>query len=523
LSNYYKVIEQLKSPKESKKIVLISGISIFSIIFLSSVIFNVFPLGIKGQWFYPHNNEGIFPVAEWITGGIIFFAMYVLINFATENKAASRRNKKIILFAVVLLSLFFDIQVLKSGRMGMGENLLAIYDPFATGYFEKALEIKSSKDFLGNFHKNQRYKGRINHSDVHPPGRTLLSYYIYKVIKNFPSLKSVIINTMPLDMEDVFAQIKNNGLLTQFNFSDEVKAAGILHLYLFLLILMLGKLFMAMIVWKVYGHDSALQNSIIYVFIPTTILFFGHYDGLLATVTAFVILFALWEMPVKYIFWKNIFLGFCCSFFILQSIAVALPCMCLALFWFFSDYGKPLKEHVRVVFIRYFLPYGIGIMVFIAVMWSIYDFFLPQVLFSCLYNNEMFFKNQSTRSIIWKLINPAEFLTGAGISVFLVLVAAGIEYIKSIRKGVHLRFFRLSQQNALELASFICLLLLLFTPTRAEVARQWSLACPFVYILAIKAIEHYKFTLKQRVVLGVIQVAQIFIFRFYLEIVLMHP
>jgi hypothetical protein len=121
------------------------------------------------------------------------------------------------------------------------------------------------------------------------------------------------------------------------------------------------------------------------------------------------------------------------------------------------------------------------------------------------------------------LINPAEFLTGAGISVFLVLVAAGIEYIKSIRKGVHLRFFRLSQQNALELASFICLLLLLFTPTRAEVARQWSLACPFVYILAIKAIEHYKFTLKQRVVLGVIQVAQIFIFRFYLEIVLMHP
>ncbi len=500
---------------------IIIGISFCTLIFLLSVIFNLFPLGIPGQWIYPYNNKGVFSFIHLIYGGIIFAFMAMLITHFCSQKQINRQTKVIVLAIIILASFLFDFQVLKSGRMGMGENLLAIYDPFATGYYQKSLTIDSTRNFLSEFNSNQGYRGFINHSDVHPPGRTLFSYYIYSVVKASPVLTAFLIKNMPYDMSDMYKQVKQNNLLPQFKLTDDVKAAAILHIYIFLFILLLGKLFFAFVAWKVYGFDCALQNTILYLFVPTTILFLGHYDGLLATLTSFIILFALWKPEDKYLIPINIVLGICCSLFILQSIAVAVPCLWLVFFWLLRKNKRQKNNNFRFVITHYFIPYGAGILVFIIFMWLCYDFILPSVLFSCIRNNELFFQNQSTRSIIWKLLNPVEFLTGIGLSSFFLLIMFAYDYLKSNHK-IQMKLFQLSQQYALELASLLCLAFLLITPTRAEVARQWSLAWPFVYILVIKATRYYQFKFYHLVILGSLLAAQIFIFRFFLEIVLMH-
>jgi hypothetical protein len=489
---------------------------------LFSVIFNLFPLGIPGQWIYPYNNKGIFSFMHLVYGGIIFALIAGFVVHFCSRRQIGKRNKIIVFSLIILAGFFFDLQVLKSGRMGMGENLLAIYDPFATGYYQKALTIDSTGGFLAGFTTNQRYRGFINHSDVHPPGRTLFSYYIYTIVKNSPQLTAFLIKNMPYDMSDMYQQVKQNNLLPQFNLTDDVKAAAILHIYLFLLILSLGKLFFALAVWKAYGFDCALENSVLYLFVPTTILFLGHYDGLLATFTSFVILFVVWKPPEKYLIPVNIVLGVCCSIFILQSIAVAVPCLWLVFFWLLRKSEYRENDNFRFVVTHYFIPYGIGILIFIIFMWLCYNFILPAVLFSCLRNNELFFQHQSTRSIIWKVLNPVEFLIGTGISTFFLLIIFAYDYIKSANRKIEMKLFQFSKQHALELASLLCLVLLLITPTRAEVARQWSLACPFVYVLVIKATRYYQFKFYHLVILGGLLAAQIFIFRFFLEIVLMH-
>lgn len=501
---------------------IIAGISFCSLAFLFSVIFNLFPLGIPGQWIYPYNNEGIFSFMHLFYGCIIFALIAGLIVHFCSRQQIDKRSRTIVFLFIISASFFFDLQVLKSGRMGMGENLLAIYDPFATGYYQKALTIDSPGRFLAEFSVNQRYRGFINHSDVHPPGRTLFSYFIYKIVKNSPGLTAFLIKNMPYDMRDMYQQVKHNNLLPQFNLTDEVKAAAILHIYLFLFILLLGKLFFAFAAWKAYGFDCALQNSVLYLFVPTTILFLGHYDGLLAAFTSFIILFVLWKPPGKYLIPVNIILGICCSLFILQSIAVAVPCLWLVFFWLLRKNEYKENNNFRFALTHYFIPYGTGILIFIMLMWLCCDFFLPAVLFSCLLNNELFFQHQSTRSIIWKLLNPVELLVGTGVSTFFLLIIFAYDYIKSASHKIQMKLFQFSRQNALELASMLCLVFLLITPARAEVARQWSLAWPFVYILVIKAVRYYQFKFYHLAILGSLVVAQIFIFRFFLEIVLMH-
>ncbi len=512
----------LKKPGLSKNNYIIIGISLCSFVFLLSVVLNLFPMGIPGQWIYPYNSQGMLSLNHIIFGGLVFAAICVLVAKLYSKESASTQSKFVLLFIIISGSVVFDIQVLKSGKMGMGENLFAIYDPFATGYYQKALSISSTNDFLGKFHQNQAYTGFINHINVHPPGRTLMSYYIYKTVENVPGLTALLLKSMPEDMRDAYRLIKNNNLFPMFKLTDEVKAAAILHIYFFLLILLLSKFLFALAVWKAYGVDCSVQTSVLYLFVPTCLLFLGHYDGLLACCSAFIILYALWQPKTKYLFLSNIILGICCSLFILQSVAIAIPCLWLVFFWLSRDTQQTEKNHFNYVFVNYFIPYALGILLFIVFMFICFDFLLPRVLFSCLHNNEMFFKNQSSRTIIWKLLNPVEFLIGTGLSGFFLLLVWAYDYFKSISWRTLPKRFPLSDQHALELASCACLAVLLFSPTRAEVARQWSLAWPFVYILVIKACQYYQFKFYQIAILGVGLVVQIFIFRFFLEIVLMH-
>ena len=506
---------------------LTGAISLVTLAMFFCVIFNVFPLGIPEEWIYPHNKQGMFSFAHLIYGFLIFAFVCILANqLYTNGKPA--RNKIITIFSIILIaSSFFDIQVLKSGRMGMGENLLAIYDPYTTGYYQKALEIKSVSKYMSGFHKQQTYKGFVNHSDVHPPGRPLISYMLYRGVKACPPLKSFLLETMPVDISDMYRQIEENDLLPYFTLTEEVKAAGVLHIYMFLFFLFCARLFFALALWKLFGTKVATGFSIIYMFVPSPILFIGHYDVLLATISTLLMFYALLtrDMKNKYLILGNIAAGILCAALILQTVAVAVCCLWLVLFFLLAYNGKSGKQHFYKVFVYYYLPYGLGILISMLLMQLLFSFNLPKVLFTCLHNNAIFFKSQCTRSILWKFLNPAEFFTVSGLSCSLLLLAGAFEFLRrKFKKPGELQFPKqfhlLNEQQAAGLSSALCILFLFFTPTNAEVARLWILAWPFVYILTIKTAILFHLRFSHLVILGTLLVTQTFIFRFFVEIVL---
>ena len=411
--------------------------------------------------------------------------------------------------------------------MGMGENLLAVYDPYTTGYYQKALEIKSVPKYMSGFYKQQAYSGFVNHSDVHPPGRPLISYMLYQSVKACPILKSFLLKTMPLDLSDMYRQIEENDLLPYFTLTDEVKAAGILHIYLFLFLLICARLLFALTLWKLFGTETTIKFSVLYMFVPSPILFLGHYDVLLATISTLLMFYALLtrNMKNKYLISGNTITGMLCAVLILQTVAVAVCCLWLVLFFLLAYNGKTGKQHFYKVLVYYYLPYGLGILISILLLQLLFNFNLPKVLFACLHNNALFFKHQCTRSILWKLINPAEFFTVSGLPCSLLLFAGTFEYLRrrfKTRENLQFpkQFHPLNEQQAAILSSILCILFLFFTPTNAEVARLWILAWPFVYILAIKSAILFDLRFSQLATLGALLVTQTFIFRFFVEIVL---
>ena len=511
----------------SKNNLLTGGITILTLTVLFFVTFDVFPLGIPGEWIFPHNKQGMFSFAHLIYGFLAFALVCVLANqLYAHGKPA--KNKIIATFAIILIvASFFDIQVLKSGRMGMGENLLAIYDPYTTGYYQKALEIKSVPEYMSGFHKQQAYSGFVNHSDVHPPGRPLISYMLYQSVKACPILKSFMLRTMPLDLSDMYRQIEENDLLPYFKLTEEVKAAGVLHIYMFLFFLMCARLFFALTLWKLFGTEMTVKFSILYMFVPSPILFLGHYDVLLATISALLMCYALLmrNMKSKYLIFGNIVAGMVCAVLILQTVAVAVCCFWLVLFFLLANNGETGKQHFYKVLLHYYLPYGFGILISMLMMQLFFDFNLPKVLFSCLHNNALFFKTQCTRSLLWKLINPVEFFTASGLSCSFLVFAGIFELLRHKLKShkklqLPKQFKSLDKIQAAELSSILCILLLFFTPTNAEVARLWILAWPFLYILTIKAATLFNLSFRQLTILGALLVTQTFVFRFFVEIVL---
>lgn len=517
----------MQKPIFLQKNFLTGGITILTIAVLFCVVFDVFPLGIPGEWIYPHNKQGMFSFIHLIYGFLIFAFVCVLANqLYAHGKPA--KNRVIAIFSIILAATsFFDIQVLKSGRMGMGENLLAVYDPYTTGYYQKALEIKSVSEYMSGFQKQQAYSGFVNHSDVHPPGRSLISYLLYKSVKACPVLKSFLLKTMPLDLKDMYRQIKENDLLPYFTLTEEVKAAGVLHIYMFLFFLFCARLLFALTLWKLFGTETAVKFSVLYMFVPSPILFLGHYDVLLATVSTLLMFYAslTGDMKNKYLIFSNIIAGMLCAALILQTVAVAVCCLWLVLFFLFMDNGESGRQHFYKVLVYGYLPYGLGILISMLLMQLLFNFNLPEVLFACLQNNALFFKHQCTRSVFWKLLNPAEFFTVSGLPCSFLLFAGAFEYLRRNFKTPAGRqfpkqFYPLNKQQAAVISSVLCILFLFFTPTNAEVARLWILAWPFVYILAIKSAIFFDLRFRQLVILGALLVTQTFIFRFFVEIVL---
>ncbi|HPN84846.1 MAG TPA: hypothetical protein PK821_05860 [Victivallales bacterium] len=488
----------------------------FSVIFYVLVVFDLIPMGIPGQWVFPHVGPGyVFPLHEAIISLIIGAMILALSVRLGSDQALPKKVCRAGIFSLSVLGIFFDWNILLSGRIGFSENLYAVYDRYATGYLEVAENIESISDYIKGFHGAQEKSGMVNHINVHPPGRTVLSYLVLKTVYASPFLEDFLLRTMPTDASHAFKAIEDDNIFPYFDMDGKKKATGLLILYLFLFFLAAGKIFMAFVIWMLFGPRAALFSACFYMFCPSSILFFGHYDCFMSANAALLVLLAVCANRYDSIVLAY-FSGFFACLSSLFSIAFGVPCLWILIYWFFCD----LKDGgIRKFIFKRLLPFGIAYFFVIILLQLIFKFPYFNVLLSCLKNNDKFFQIQSTRTWIWKLLNYVEFMTAVGFPLMVMLFSCVI-----IKFGKILRKFRegmISHFDPVLIATFIIMMFLFFTPTRAEVSRQWSSAIPLMSLIFPYLFLSFKEqATKMFILCGSLLITQIIVFRFFIKIVI---
>ncbi len=496
---------------------LAAVVATISVVLLAAVALDAFPLGVPGEWVYPHNAQGLLPLAEWVA--CVFLAAAAAAVAVGYRMPFSPQYAIPRLSALLLLGFAFDWNVLAAGRAGAAENLLALFDRYATGYLESAAGITSTTTYLRDFRNSQEAITDVNHVNAHPPGRILFSKTILDVVRASPAMRCILLDTAPSSMREALAAMEENGFFPYLKTDDDIKAAAIALLYIFLVLLLLGKLAIALAIWELWGSTAALSMGCLYLFVPSPLLFLGHYDFFLASLGALLLWLgivaarrATWPLP----FALGAYSTLCLTF----SIAFGVPCLWLGLFWLL-EIGVRRKDWRRLLF-HFILPYAGGIVLVLASLWLFFGFPLVSVCFGCLNLNSKFFAAQGAgRSVVWKLLNPVEWFASVGIPASLAALLCAAEWLRRRNLRGALAEFAESPAGPAAAASCAALLFLFLTPMRAEAARQWMVAWPIAYLLFAAVFRNLGDAARiPLIVLGLLQAAQILVFRFYVKLVL---
>ncbi len=488
---------------------------VVTLLVLTGVVFDLIPMGIPSQWVFPHNSSGVLPVPEFILGFLLFATIAYVALSARRHGASSRMAVAARIAVIVLLGVLFDWVVLLAGRTGAAENTFALLDEHATGYYEIAVGIDSATDYMRTFHARQKEpKGMFTHADTHPPGRTLFSYALHRIVQSSPRLRAALVATMPLDIRKAFRIIEENRMFPQFEVTDTIRAGILLHIYVFLALLAVGKIIVALSIWRLYDATTSLEMACLYMFVPSPILFFGHYDCFFGAVTASSVALAILAVQRESRLLSFSY-GVVAMLHILLSVAFGVPGVWVGLYWLLA---LPSYESPRAFLSRYVVPGLGGCILVLAVLWVGFGLPLIKVCALCLKYNSEFFADQSVRTAIWRLVNPVEFLVSMGIHAAVVLLA----YVWNIRKRLPniLEARNEHPANPVILAAVGMFFLLLFAPTKAEVSRQWSLVWPIFFLVLPKAYLHFRgLTRRLLLVSGALLTLQIFVFRFFVKLV----
>ena len=104
----------------SKRNLLTGIIALLTLAMLFCVVFDIFPLGIPGEWIYPHNKQGMFSFVHMVYGFLIFAFVCVLANQLYAHGKPTK-NKIITIFSIILIAAsFFRHTGLKIRQDGNG-------------------------------------------------------------------------------------------------------------------------------------------------------------------------------------------------------------------------------------------------------------------------------------------------------------------------------------------------------------------------------------------------------------------
>ncbi|MBP9716654.1 MAG: hypothetical protein KBD51_01795 [Candidatus Levybacteria bacterium] len=467
--------------------------ALISIIFFALIAFDFSPY-LRGpapyppDWRWPY--EPINTLSRiWAPLGVI--ALIILIFKKKENKNLKSRNYKTML-VFVILSFLLQISLLYYSRSGVEVLVHRTINPMISGYFSVSNQIFDLGSFLRNY--NQSLYDYPMYARFHPPGGVLFYYLLEFILKPFSHLFANILSVNPThsDVALLWNSLemyqKFNALVSGFVVAF-IASLSIIPIYLSSRIL--------------YGEKAAIRSSVLFIFVPSLLLFTPLIDVFMPLFTCTSLYLYLKGNQTKnylYYFFAGLIL-FLGAFFTLTFIPLLFFFSLLFLIKFIQD-----KEDLKTV-IGNFISFSSGFLLIPFLLFFSGFNFIDTVRTIMIYHEAA---QAGREHLTWYFYNLYDFILFAGIPVGIMFAYLMFDSVKTFRKTKSLK-----KIDYVFLSFIIMLLAVNFSGTvRAETGRIWLPFVPLLIIVVANFVTNkLKFTSQQFILLLLLQATQVLIFQ----------
>lgn len=450
-------------------------IILITLIFFISVGFDISPY-VRGPAPYPPDWRWPYlfiNTLDRIYLPLLIILFIVCIFWFTEkrNKIFERYTIKFLLL-LILLSFLFQLSVQFFSRAGISVLIHRIINPELNGYFTAALPIRNIFDFLRTY--NDNILTFIYHAKSHPPGAILFFYFIKQMMLAIPLLGNIA-NSFTPNHADVRA------LWTPLLPAEKATAIISSFLIPFLSTLTIIPLYYTSKI--LYGTKTALRSVILFIFIPSVVLFIPINDSFLHFFAITSVLFLIKGLKAQntmlhflYLLFSGLFL-FCGILFNLSL----LPLVILLGTYFLlfkinklSSFNKNYSYYFKEIVIKGIF-FGFGFLLMPVLLFFIFKFNFIQMLEIIMGS----VPDVHTRSYtLWIFYNLWDLFIFAGIPIAVVF------FISLKHETVNLIIKKWNKIDHIFISFLIMLLILNFSGSiRGETGRILVIFMPFMALI----------------------------------------
>lgn len=418
---------------------------------------------------------------------ILVFICGILIIFLINR--FNKFNTRIILFLLILFCFCMEISLLYFSRAGIFVLIHRIINPELNGYFTASLSIDNLYVFLNKY--EQSVLSLPMHAQGHPPGAILFFYSINYIAQIFSHVPSILVNISPqtTDVKHVWEMLRVNeriGVIISTILIPLLSSFVVIPIYY------LGKI--------TYSQRTGIVASLLYILLPSTMLFLPINDVFLSLFPLFSIILLLIGFKKNNIIYPLLSgIVFYSGLFFSLSILPTSIIILFVLLW----YREKSKKTLIKIFEISLLPFIVGLILLPTFLYLFFDFnsiSLTKTLLSGLPDKREY--------NIWVLYNLYDFFIFAGVPVLFIFIFSTYESIKNYINNKQINYF---------IFAFLCMILLLnFSGTvRGEVARIWLPFYPFLVLPVAQYLITNKIPTYQLLLIFILQFIQIIIMTEY--------
>lgn len=404
------------------------------------------------------------------------------------KKIVNKTSPLTLLFLLILLSFSFQLSILFFSRSDIPVLIHRIINPDLNSYFTASLQVENPINFLKNY--EEEMKQFVYHARSHPPGAILIFYGINQFIAPFTFFIDFV-NTISPNHGDV--KLIWNTLLP----IDKASAVFSAFFLPFLSTLTIVPLFKT--AKRLYGETVAIRSSVVYVFIPSIVLFVPINDVFLPlfSVGAFYFLLKGLQDKKQFSFFLSGFILFLGVTFNLALLPLLVMFFVFALFYIRKNKFKIFNyvNHGFLFTIGFFLP---PILLYLFLDFNFIR--LIQIILAEV-------PHIHTRSYTtWLFYNVYDFFIFVGIPLAII-------FLTQIKNLFTLRARPFAKIDILFAAFLIMFVIVDITgSTRGETGRIWSIFMPFLLLPAVAFItNNNKFSTKLFAGILLLQAIQILV------------
>ncbi len=448
----------------------------------------VLTLGVPGEWVWQyHRTPGGDLVTELKLPVALFVVLLLAVWYLTRNAGEALSNWRRETLAVVLLVFLGLLFLVGVGAIwgGLGQDVMAIYQPSVGGYFALSEEVTSPSEFLAGFPQVLATREPVGHLNTHPPGNTMYFYVLRRFFERFPTLADWAVLLQPDSVEFFFDELVDRGGVELGQARRAAMFVGAIGC----------RLLAALIAVPLYllgrsslGKRRAVWAGALGLSVPAFLVFLPGFDAVYPTAAA-----AVAALMVGALVWRSKGLAVAAGA-VLWVAMTFTPVMMLVVFVVLLWYvlvrlvggGSGLERGPGQAAIATIVTTGlVGFAVPLAVVWLVLGFDSISTWWQCLASNVRFNRLTDRSYWPWVLYNPVDFLMFLGVGLSALLVLATVGLVRGLRR------WRELGPVGLGLLALVAVLVVLNVSgaNAGETGRLWMFLMPGAALLAVPALE----------------------------------